>query len=144
MATPLFLLVAAIGLADVVFAFDSIPAVFGITTSASLVVACNVFALMGLRQLYVLLVRTLDRIRYLHVGLAVICAFIGVKLLLEALDSSGVGLGGEHPGLDFGDRGRRRAADHRGRGPGGQAGRTAPSRAAAPPPGEPASAGSRS
>ncbi len=89
-ATSLFLLAAAIGLADVAFAFDSIPAVFGITTSAALIVACNVFALMGLRQLYVLLVRTLDRIVYLHVGLAVICAFIGVKLLLEALDSSGV------------------------------------------------------
>ena len=89
-ATPLFLLAAAIGLADVAFAFDSIPAVFGITTSATLIVACNVFALMGLRQLYVLLVRTLDRIVYLHIGLAVICAFIGVKLLLEALDSSGV------------------------------------------------------
>ena len=88
--TPLFLLAAAIGLADVAFAFDSIPAVFGITTSAALIVACNVFALMGLRQLYVLLVRTLDRIVYLHVGLAVICAFIGVKLLLEALDGSGV------------------------------------------------------
>ena len=89
-ATPLFLLAAAIGLADVAFAFDSIPAVFGITTSAALIVACNVFALMGLRQLYVLLVGTFDRIVYLHVGLAVICAFIGVKLLLEALDSSGV------------------------------------------------------
>ena len=89
-ATPLFLLAAAIGLADVAFAFDSIPAVFGITTSAALIVACNVFALMGLRQLYVLLVRTLDRIVYLHIGLAVICAFIGVKLLLEALDISGV------------------------------------------------------
>ena len=89
-ATPLFLLAAAIGLADVAFAFDSIPAVFGITTSAALIVACNVFALMGLRQLYVLLVGTLDRIVYLHIGLAVICAFIGVKLLLEALDISGV------------------------------------------------------
>src|SRR5271166_1737916 len=88
--TPLLLLAAAIGLADVVFAFDSIPAVFGITTSGSLIVACNVFALMGLRQLYVLLVRTLDRIVYLHIGLAVICAFIGVKLLLSALDTSGV------------------------------------------------------
>ena len=89
-ATPLFLLAAAIGLADVAFAFDSIPAVFGITTSAALIVACNLFALMGLRQLYVLLVRTLDRIVYLHIGLAIICAFIGVKLLLEALDISGV------------------------------------------------------
>ena len=90
-ATPLLLLVVAIGLADIMFAFDSIPAVFGITTRASLVVACNVFALMGLRQLYVLLVGTLRRIRYLNTGLAAICAFIGVKLLLEALDSSGVG-----------------------------------------------------
>jgi tellurite resistance protein TerC len=90
-ATPLLMLAIAIGLADIMFAFDSIPAVFGITTRASLVVACNVFALMGLRQLYVLLVRTLDRIRYLNAGLAAICAFIGVKLLLEALDSSGVG-----------------------------------------------------
>ena len=90
-ATPLLMLGAAVGLADLLFAFDSIPAVFGITTSAALIVACNVFALMGLRQLYVLLVRTLDRLVYLHTGLAVICAFIGVKLLLEALDSSGVG-----------------------------------------------------
>jgi tellurite resistance protein TerC len=90
-ATPLLLLTVAIGLADIMFAFDSIPAVFGITTRASLVVACNVFALMGLRQLYVLLVGTLRRIRYLNTGLAAICAFIGVKLLLEALDSSGVG-----------------------------------------------------
>ncbi len=90
-ATPFLLLVVAIGLADIMFAFDSIPAVFGITTRASLVVACNVFALMGLRQLYVLLVGTLRRIRYLNTGLAAICAFIGVKLLLEALDSSGVG-----------------------------------------------------
>jgi tellurite resistance protein TerC len=90
-ATPLLMLAIAIGLADVMFAFDSIPAVFGITTRASLIVACNVLALMGLRQLYVLLVRTLNRIRYLNTGLAVVCAFIGVKLLLEALDSSGVG-----------------------------------------------------
>jgi len=88
-ATPLLLLGAVIGLADVLFAFDSIPAVLGISTSAALIVACNVFALMGLRQLYVLLVRTLDRIVFLHTGLAVICAFIGVKLLLEALRSSG-------------------------------------------------------
>jgi len=90
-ATPLLLLAVAIALADIMFAFDSIPAVFGITTRASLIVACNVFALMGLRQLYVLLAGTLDRIRYLNTGLAAICAFIGVKLLLEALDSSGVG-----------------------------------------------------
>ena len=59
------LLIAAIAVADVLFAFDSIPAVFGITTSADLIVACNVFALMGLRHVYVLLVRVLDRIVYL-------------------------------------------------------------------------------
>jgi tellurite resistance protein TerC len=75
---------AVIGLADLVFAFDSIPAVFGITTNAAVVVACNAFALMGLRQLYTLVVGVLGRIVYLNAGLGVICAFIGVKLLLRA------------------------------------------------------------
>lgn len=89
-AASLLVLAAAIGAADVLFAFDSIPAIFGITTSASLIVACNAFALMGLRQLYVLLTRVLDRLVYLNRGLAVICAFIGVKLLLQALEGSGV------------------------------------------------------
>jgi TerC family integral membrane protein len=89
-AGSLLVLAAAIGAADVLFAFDSIPAIFGITTSASLIVACNVFALMGLRQLYVLLTRVLDRLIYLNRGLAVICGFIGVKLLLHALEGSGV------------------------------------------------------
>jgi tellurite resistance protein TerC len=90
-------LVAAIGLADVLFAVDSIPAVFGITTSALLVVACNAFALMGLRQLYALLARFLGRIVYLNVGLGVICAFIGVKLLLHALRGSGARWAAEVP-----------------------------------------------
>jgi tellurite resistance protein TerC len=88
-AATLLVLAVAIGVADLLFAFDSIPAVLGITTSATLVVACNVFALMGLRQLYVLLTRMLDRMVYLNQGLAVICAFIGVKLLLHALHGSG-------------------------------------------------------
>src|SRR5580693_4884674 len=88
---PLLLLAAAIGLADLLFAFDSIPAIFGITTNALLVVACNVFALMGLRQLYALLAGVLGRIVYLKTGLGLICAFIGVKLLLRALHDSGVG-----------------------------------------------------
>ena len=88
--SPALLLVLAIGLADVLFAVDSIPAVFGITTSAALIVACNAFALMGLRQLYALLARVLDRIVYLNTGLGIICAFIGVKLLLHALHGSGV------------------------------------------------------
>jgi tellurite resistance protein TerC len=84
------LLAVAIGLADLLFALDSIPAVFGITTAAALVVACNVFALMGLRQLYVLVADMLGRLTYLNRGLAVVCAFIGVRLLLRALHDSGV------------------------------------------------------
>ena len=96
-ATPLILLAAAIGLADVLFAVDSIPTLFGITTSAGLIVACNVFALMGLRQLYALMAGMLGRIAYLNVGLGLICAFIGVKLLLRALHGSGVGWAAEIP-----------------------------------------------
>jgi tellurite resistance protein TerC len=96
-ATPVLLLAAAIGLADLLFAFDSIPAVFGITTNALLVVACNVFALMGLRQLYVLLAGVLGRIAYLNAGLGLICAFIGVKLLLRALHDSGVSWAADIP-----------------------------------------------
>jgi tellurite resistance protein TerC len=88
-AATLLMLAVAIGVADLLFAFDSIPAVLGITTNATLIVSCNVFALMGLRQLYVLLTRMLDRMVYLNQGLAVICAFIGVKLLLHALHGSG-------------------------------------------------------
>ena len=97
MAGPTLLVVLAIGVADVAFAFDSIPAIFGITTSAYLIVMANAFALMGLRQAYVLLARFLDRIVYLNKGLAVICAFIGVKLLLQALRGSGVGWAVEIP-----------------------------------------------
>ena len=88
--TPVLLAAVAIGLADVLFAVDSVSAVFGITTDAALVLACNVFALMGLRQLYVLVAGVLGRIVYLNAGLAVICAFVGVKLLLQALRGSGV------------------------------------------------------
>jgi tellurite resistance protein TerC len=88
-STPMLLLVVTIGLADLLFAFDSIPAVFGITTSAAVVVACNAFALMGLRQLYTLVAGVLDRIVYLTVGLGVLCAFIGVRLLLRALRGAG-------------------------------------------------------
>ena len=96
-ASPLLLIAMAIGLADVLFAVDSIPAIFGITTSAYLVVACNAFALMGLRQLYALLARVLDRIVYLNTGLGIICAFIGGKLLLHALHGSGAGWAPEIP-----------------------------------------------
>ncbi|HEY2523280.1 MAG TPA: TerC/Alx family metal homeostasis membrane protein [Streptosporangiaceae bacterium] len=87
---PMVLLIGAIAVADVLFAFDSIPAIFGITTKPVLIVAANVFALMGLRHLYVLLVRMLDRLVYLNTGLAVVCAFIGAKLILQALHDNGV------------------------------------------------------
>src|ERR1700744_3542570 len=89
-ASPLLLLVVTIAVADVMFAFDSIPAIFGITTKPVLIVSANVFALMGLRHLYVLLIRMLDRLVYLNTGLAVVCAFIGGKLILEALHDNGV------------------------------------------------------
>ncbi|HXP57773.1 MAG TPA: hypothetical protein VN847_22600, partial [Streptosporangiaceae bacterium] len=89
-ASPLLLLVVTIAVADVMFAFDSIPAIFGITTKPVLIVACNVFALMGLRHVYTLLIRVLDRLIYLNTGLAAVCAFIGGKLILEALHDAGV------------------------------------------------------
>jgi len=92
-SVPMLLLIVAIGLADLLFAFDSIPAVFGITTSAALVVACNAFALMGLRQLYTLVAGLLGRIVYLNAGLGVICAFIGVKLLLHGAGAAAIPAG---------------------------------------------------
>ena len=86
--TPMALVMLAIGTTDLLFAIDSIPAVFGITSEAYLVFTVNAFALMGLRQLYFLLHGVLGRLRYLNRGLAVVLAFIGVKLILEALDAT--------------------------------------------------------
>ena len=83
--TPLLVALLAIGFIDVMFAFDSIPAIYGITTEAYLVFAANAFSLMGLRQLYFLLDGLLDRLIYLAYGLGVILGFIGIKLLLHAL-----------------------------------------------------------
>lgn len=83
--TPLVVVFVAIGTTDVLFAFDSIPAIFGLTHDPFLVFTANVFALMGLRQLYFLLGGLLDRLVYLPYGLAAILAFIGGKLVLEAL-----------------------------------------------------------
>jgi tellurite resistance protein TerC len=80
--TPLFIAVAVILSVDLVFALDSIPAIFGITQSAYLVFTANAFALLGLRALYFLLVGLLDRLVHLSYGLAFILAFIGVKLIL--------------------------------------------------------------
>jgi TerC family integral membrane protein len=81
--TPLFLALLAIGTSDILFAFDSIPAVFGVTNHAYIVFAANAFALLGLRPLYFLVSGLLDRLVYMSVGLAVLLAFIGVKLVLE-------------------------------------------------------------
>lgn len=85
MFTPMIIVFAAIGVTDLIFAIDSIPAIFGITQSPFIVFTANLFALMGLRQLYFLLGDLLDRLRYLHYGIAFILAFIGVKLFLHAL-----------------------------------------------------------
>jgi len=86
--TPMALVMLAIGTTDLLFALDSIPAVFGITSEAYLVFTVNAFALMGLRQLYFLLHGLLERLAYLNRGLAVILGFIGVKLVLEAVHAT--------------------------------------------------------
>ncbi|MFF3868586.1 TerC family protein [Micromonospora sp. NPDC001898] len=83
--TPMLVVMIAIGTTDLIFALDSIPAIFGITQEPYLVFTANVFALMGLRQLYFLLGGLLDRLIYLSIGLSVVLGFIGVKLVLEAL-----------------------------------------------------------
>ncbi|UGT73604.1 TerC family protein [Mycolicibacterium smegmatis] len=83
--TPMFLVIVALGTTDLLFALDSIPAIYGLTQEPYLVFTANVFALMGLRQLYFLLGDLLKRLVYLSQGLAFILAFIGVKLILHAL-----------------------------------------------------------
>lgn len=85
MFTPMLVVFVAIAATDVMFAFDSIPAIFGITQDPFIVFTANVFALMGLRQLYFLLGGLLDRLEYLKYGIAFILAFIGVKLMVHAL-----------------------------------------------------------
>src|SRR3954452_9428041 len=82
-ATPLFIVFVAISSTDLLFALDSIPAVFGVTDEAFIVFAANAFALLGLRALYFLVTGLLDRLVYLSTGLSLILAFIGVKLLLH-------------------------------------------------------------
>jgi tellurite resistance protein TerC len=81
--TPLFVAIVAIGSADILFALDSIPAVFGVTEEPYIVFAANAFALLGLRALFFLVKGLLDRLVYLSTGLALILAFIGVKLVLH-------------------------------------------------------------
>jgi len=88
--TPMFFVIVALGSTDLLFALDSIPAIYGLTQEAYLVFAANVFALMGLRQLYFLIGGLLQRLVYLSVGLSIILAFIGVKLLLHAIHEYGL------------------------------------------------------
>lgn len=83
--TPLALVMVAIGSTDLLFALDSIPAILGLTSEGFLVLSANAFALMGLRQLFFLVQGLLDRLIYLSRGLAVVLAFIGVKLILHAV-----------------------------------------------------------
>jgi TerC family integral membrane protein len=83
--TPMVIVMIALGTTDLIFALDSIPAIFGLTKEPYLVFTANVFALMGLRQLYFLLGGLLNRLTYLSIGLAAVLGFIGVKLILEAL-----------------------------------------------------------
>jgi tellurite resistance protein TerC len=95
--TPMLVVMIAIGTTDLLFALDSIPAIFGLTKEPYLVFTANAFALMGLRQLYFLLGSLLKRLVYLSYGLSVVLAFIGVKLVLEALHEN------ELPFLNGGD-----------------------------------------
>ena len=96
--TPMLIVFLTIGVTDLMFAVDSIPAIFGLTQSAFIVFTANIFALMGLRQLYFLLGGLMDRLIYLKHGLSVILAFIGVKLILHALHVNELPFinGGEH------------------------------------------------
>ena len=88
--TPMLIVFLAIGTTDLLFALDSIPAIFGITESPFIVFTANIFALMGLRQLYFLLGGLLEKLVYLHYGIAFILAFIGVKLVLHAMHDNEV------------------------------------------------------
>ncbi len=96
--TPMLLVMVAIGGTDILFALDSIPAIFGLTQNVYVVFTATAFSLLGLRQLYFLLDGLLDRLVYLSYGLAAILAFIGVKLILHALHENNVPFinGGEH------------------------------------------------
>ncbi|HET7823634.1 MAG TPA: TerC/Alx family metal homeostasis membrane protein, partial [Ornithinibacter sp.] len=88
LATPLFFVILALGTTDLLFALDSIPAIYGLTSEPYIVLTANLFALMGLRQLYFLIGGLLKKLVYLSIGLAVLLAFIGVKLLLHALHTN--------------------------------------------------------
>lgn len=99
--TPMFFVIVALGTTDLLFALDSIPAIYGLTQEPYLVFTANVFALMGLRQLYFLIGGLLKKLVYLSLGLSVILVFIGVKLVLHAIHEynldQALGFNGEIP-----------------------------------------------
>jgi tellurite resistance protein TerC len=98
LVTPMFLVILALGTTDLLFALDSIPAIYGLTKEPYLVLTANIFALMGLRQLYFLIGGLLKRLVYLSYGLAVLLGFIGLKLILHAMHENELPFinGGEH------------------------------------------------
>ncbi len=91
-ATPLFVVLALVETTDVVFAIDSIPAIFGVTRNPFLVYTSNVFAILGLRSMYFLLANVISKFHLLKYGLALVLAFVGVKMLLSELYPLGIGL----------------------------------------------------
>ena len=96
--TPMFIVILALGTTDLLFALDSIPAIYGLTQEPFLVLTANIFALMGLRQLYFLIGGLLKRLVYLGIGLAVLLSFIGLKLILHAMHENELPFinGGQH------------------------------------------------
>src|SRR6476659_9034732 len=100
LVTPMLIVLIALGTTDLLFALDSIPAIYGLTKEPYLVLMANVFALMGLRQLYFLIGGLLQRLVYLSLGLSFLLAFIGVKLILHALHENELPFvnGGHHVG----------------------------------------------
>jgi tellurite resistance protein TerC len=96
--TPMFLVILTLGTTDLLFALDSIPAIYGLTEDPYIVFTANIFALMGLRQLYFLIGGLLQRLIYLSYGLAFLLGFIGVKLILHAMHENELPFinGGEH------------------------------------------------
>jgi len=91
-ATPLVVVVAVVEVTDLVFAVDSIPAIFSITTDAFIVYTSNIFAILGLRALYFALAGVIDMFRFLNVGLAIVLSFVGVKMLIVDLYKIPTGL----------------------------------------------------
>jgi tellurite resistance protein TerC len=96
--TPMFIVILALGTTDLLFALDSIPAIYGLTSEPYIVLTANIFALMGLRQLYFLIGDLLERLVYLSYGLSFLLGFIGVKLILHALHENELAFinGGHH------------------------------------------------